>query len=106
MDYLKLQIMELVTPFCITLYVLLSGFPVIAQKKDLAADAKKTMLDATRYMVEKVSTNCGYVGTYLPDLSSRWEELEFYKTQIQVQSDGVVSMGNIFLDAYDTTGDE
>ncbi|MEO5999135.1 MAG: pectate lyase, partial [Chitinophagaceae bacterium] len=98
--------MKLAIPFCFTLYILLSGVPLIAQKTDLATDAAKAMLNATHYMVEKVSTNGGYVGTYLPDLSRRWGELEFYKTQIQVQSDGVVSMGNIFMDAYVATGEE
>lgn len=92
--------------FYYTCIVIFSGVPVIAQKKNLTEDVEKTMLDATRYMVENVSTNGGYVGTYLPDFSRRWGELEFYKTQIQVQNDGVVSMGNIFLDAYGATGDE
>jgi PelA/Pel-15E family pectate lyase len=78
----------------------------VAQKKDLTADVKKTMLDATRYMVDKVSVNGGYVRIYLPDLSRRWGELEFYKTQVQVQSPGLTSMGNVFLDAYQATGDE
>ena len=92
--------------FCLIFYFICSGLYTVAQKKALADDAKKAMLDATKYMVEQVSVNGGYVGTYLPDLSRRWGELEFYKTKIQVQSDGVVSMGNIFLDAYAATGDE
>jgi len=89
----------------IVFFVLIAGFPGMAQQSDLVKDAKKSMMDASRYMLEKVSTNGGYVGNYLPDMSRRWGELEFYPTQIQVQSDGVVSMGNTFLDAYAATGD-
>ena len=36
----------------------------------------EAMKRATRFMVENVSTNGGYVWTYLPDLSRRWGELE------------------------------
>ncbi len=77
-----------------------------AQTSKLKSDAKSAMMRATRFMVEKVSTNGGYVAQYLPDLSRRWGELEGFDTQIWVQSPGTVSMGNIFLDAYDATGDE
>lgn len=91
---------------CFSIFTLILSHVSVAQETDLRTEVKRTMLKATRFMVEKVSTNGGYVGTYLPDLSRRWGELEFYKTQVQVQSDGVVSMGNIFLDAYDATGEE
>lgn len=67
---------------------------------------KNTMLNATRFMVEKVSVNGGYVRLYLPDFSRRWGELELYKTQVQVQDPGITSMGNLFLDAYAITKDE
>ena len=76
------------------------------QKKNLLQDAKKAMLNATRFMVDEVSVNGGYARLYLPDMSRRWGELEFYKTQVQVQSPGTTSMGNLFLDAYHATGDE
>jgi PelA/Pel-15E family pectate lyase len=78
----------------------------IAQKKDLAADARRTMLKATQYMVEKVSTNGGYLWNYTEDFSRRWGELEAYKTQIWIQDPGTPAMGTIFLDAYHATGDE
>ena len=96
--------MKLITSLFII--VIASGFPLLAQKKDLSVDVKQVMLDATHYMVENVSTNGGYVAFYLPDFSRRWGELEFYKTQVQVQDAGTVSMGNIFLDAYAVTGNE
>jgi len=85
--------------------LLVSGrcFP---QKKDLKDEVRKAMLNATKYMVDEVSANGGYVRVYLPDLSRQWGELEFYRTQIQIQSPGTTSMGHLFLDAYHATNDE
>ncbi|HLU88267.1 MAG TPA: pectate lyase [Cyclobacteriaceae bacterium] len=77
-----------------------------SQRTTLAADAEKAMLNATKFMVEEVSTQGGYASIYLPDFSRRWGELESYKTQVWVQDPGTVSMGNLLLDAYHATGDE
>ncbi len=85
---------------------LFSNKETLSQNYELEAEARQTMLKATRYMVEKVSTNGGYVWFYLPDFSRRWGEMEAYKTMIWVQSPGTVSMGHLFLDAYRATGDE
>ena len=63
------------------------------------------MKRATKYMVETVSTNGGYVWFYTPDLSRRWGEMEAYKTMIWVQPPGTTSMGHVYLDAYQATGD-
>ncbi len=75
-----------------------------------AAPDKKAIADtmkrATRFMVEKVSTNGGYVWSYLPDMSRRWGEMEAYPTMIWVQPPGTATMGHLFLDAYHATGDE
>lgn len=76
---------------------------VLGQSVD---QVKKTMLKATKYMVEEVSTQGGYVGIYYEDLSRRWGELEAFETQIWVQEPGTISMGNLFLDAYQITEDE
>jgi len=80
--------------------------PTLAKEVASKVAVKNTMLNATRFMVEKVSVNGGYVRLYLPDLSRRWGELELYKTQVQVQDPGITSMGNLFLDAYSVTKDE
>ena len=77
-----------------------------AKNDRLEQDAKQAMLKATRYMVETVSTNGGYVWFYLPDFSRRWGEMEAYKTMIWMQHPGTISMGNLFLDAFGATGDE
>lgn len=91
----------------VLLYFLTSMvFLASAQKKDLAAEARQAMLDATKYMVEKVSTNGGYLRLYLPDFSRRWAEQEAYPTQIQLTYGKTPSVGHLFLDAYHTTSDE
>lgn len=85
----------------------LAGNPILrAQDSDLSGTAAATMLRATHYMVEKVSTNGGYVWYYRKDLTRQWGEMEAYSTMIWVQSPGTVSMGHLFLDAYRATGDE
>jgi PelA/Pel-15E family pectate lyase len=89
--------------FTFLFLIAINGF---AQPKSLNEDVRSAMLSATKFMVEKASTNGGYVAHYLPDFSRRWGELEGFKTQIWVQDPGTVSMGNIFLDAYNATGDE
>jgi len=66
----------------------------------------EAMKRATRFMVEKVSTDGGYVWTYLSDRSRRWGELEARATQIWIQPPGTASMGHVFLDAYHATQDE
>ncbi len=63
------------------------------------------MKRATRFMVEKASTNGGYVWSYLPDMSRRWGELEAFPSMIWVQPPGTPTMGHLFLDAYHATGD-
>ena len=68
--------------------------------------ALATMTRATRFMVEKVSTQGGYVWAYLPDFSRRWGELEARESMIWIQPPGTPSMGHLFLDAYHATHDE
>jgi PelA/Pel-15E family pectate lyase len=72
------------------------------KKTEVLANMKK----ATRFMVEKVSYNGGYVWSYLPDFSRQWGELEAHRTMIWMQPPGTATMGHIFLDAYHATGDE
>ncbi len=64
------------------------------------------MRRATRFMVEDVAVNGGYVWSYLADKSRRWGEMEAYPTMIWTQAPGTPEMGQIFLDAYHATGDE
>ncbi len=80
-----------------------TGIPLEAQTKISEEQAMKTMLKATGYMVQKVSTNGGYVWYYTPDLSRQWGEMEAYKSMIWLQHPGTISMGHLFLDVYHTT---
>lgn len=77
-----------------------------AQNPKLEKQATQAMLDATKYLVNEVSTNGGYVWYYLPDLSRRWGEMEAYKTMIWLQHPGTVSMGHLFINAYKATQNE
>lgn len=92
--------------FFIVLSLFIANPQVKAQNSKLITDAEQTMLRATKYMVETVSTNGGYVWSYLPDFSRRWGEMEAYKTMIWLQAPGTISMGDLFLDAYHVTGNE
>ena len=86
-------------------FILLT-FQFCVEKDNLLTETEKTMLDATRYMVEEISTDGGYLWYYLPDLSRQWGEMEAYESMIWLQHPGTVSMGHTFLDAYHATGDE
>lgn len=76
------------------------------QSSNLKDEVEQVMLRATKFMVEEVSTNGGYLWYYLPDFSRRWGEMEAYKTMIWLQNPGTISMGHTFLDAYRATGNE
>ena len=76
------------------------------QAKTMAQRAEEVMLRATKFMVEEVSTNGGFVWYYTPDLSRRWGEMEAYPTMIWTQDGGTVSVGHTLLDAYRATGNE
>lgn len=86
--------------------VLLSDAVVSAQTNKLPEQAEQVMLRATKYMVDEVSTNGGYVWYYMPDLSRRWGEMEAYKSMVWTQDGGTVSVGHTLLDAYRATGNE
>lgn len=69
------------------------------------AEIERTMRRATTYMVEHVADHGGYVWTYLPDMSRRWGEMEAEPGMLWVQAPGTATMGHIFLDAFNATGD-
>lgn len=90
--------------------VVLAGAATIAPAHPAASPAQDRILEAmkraTRFMVEEVSTNGGYVWSYLPDRSRRWGELEARDSQVWIQPPGTATMGHLFLDAYHATSDE
>ncbi len=72
----------------------------------LRQQALDTMRKATRFMTEKVAYQGGYVWSYLPDMSRRWGEIEATPTMVWIQPPGTATVGHVFLDAYNATGDE
>ena len=83
----------------LALILLLIGFAGEAGAQS-RAEIERTMKRATRFMVEEVSTEGGYVWSYLPDMSRRWGEIEAKKSMIWVQPPGTATMGHLFLDAF------
>lgn len=65
-----------------------------------------TMEKSSRFMMEKVSYQGGFVWSYLPDFSRQWGELEARRTMIWLQPPGTATVGHVLLDAYHATGDE
>jgi len=82
------------------------GLSLFAQPPQLIRKTKTVMKAATRYMMDSISLNGGFVWYYLPDKSRRWGEMEAYPSMIWVQDGGTVSVGNVLLDAYAATNDE
>lgn len=78
--------------------------PAGAQKNIPASDIKTAMMKATRFMVEKVSNRGGYLWNYSPDFSRCWGELEAKPSMIWIEA-GTPAMGNVFLNAYQLTGE-
>ena len=85
---------------------LLAGVATMPAAAQTRPEIERTMKRATTFMVDKVSTNGGYVWSYLPDMSRRWGEIEATPTMVWVQPPGTATMGHLYLDAYHATGDE
>lgn len=82
------------------------GVPVSTADPGSPQAIQAAMQRATRFMVEEVSNEGGYVWSYLPDFSRRWGELEATPTMIWVQPPGTATMGHVFVDARHATGDD
>lgn len=70
-------------------------------QKDVLAAMRK----ATKFIVDEVSCNGGYLWTYSDDLSLQWGEAPARPSQIWVQG-GTPDMGECFLRLFKATGDE
>jgi PelA/Pel-15E family pectate lyase len=73
---------------------------------DARARALDAMKRAARFMSDVASHKGGYVWSYLPDFSRCWGELEARRSMLWVQPPGTPSVGHLFLDAFNATGDE
>lgn len=78
----------------------------IAQEIPFPDSLKSSMKKATRFMMDSVSNEGGFVWYYLPDKSRRWGEMEAYPSMIWVQDGGTVGVSQTLLDAYLLTHDE
>lgn len=88
----------------LALIALLVAAPAAAQPQ--RAEIEQAMRRATAFMVERVADRGGYVWFYLPDMSRRWGEMEAERGMIWVQAPGTATMGHLFVDAFNATGDE
>lgn len=86
----------------LALLALLLPSTAMAQSR---AEIERTMRRATEYMVDHVADHGGFVWSWLPDLSRRWGEMEAEPGMIWVQAPGTATMGHLFLDAFNATGD-
>lgn len=71
-----------------------------------ATEVKASMKLASQFMLDKVSYRGAFVWSYLPDFSRQWGELEARRSMIWMQPPGTATVGHLFLDAYNATGDE
>jgi len=88
------------------LFLLLNVFHTFGKDAATETKVKQTMKQATRFMMEKVSYQGGFVWQYLPDLSRSWGELEARRSMVWIQPQGTPSVGLILVDAYEATGDK
>lgn len=94
---------------CLCLFCIAVDAGVATDGKNSPPSLKEilqTMQRATRFMMEKVSHQGGFVWSYLPDFSRRWGEMEAYPTMYWIQPPGTGTVGHLMLDAYHITHDE
>ena len=92
---------------CMSFFVLLcivSASSTVSWADPEETEVLKVMKKASRYMMDTVSTNGGFVWNYSDDLSERWGEVPARKTQIWVQG-ATNGVGEMFLEAWRATGD-
>jgi len=93
----------------IGIFFVLSAFAMITAVS-YADPTEKEVLSAMRkasnFMVNEVSLNGGYLWSYSADLSKGWGEAMARPSQIEVHQTGTPTMGDLFIEAYKTTGDE
>lgn len=88
------------------LVVFLSVFPLMTLAEGPSrSEVEATMKDAARFMREEASFRGGYLWSYLPDFSRVWGELEAKRTMIWIQPPGTATVGHLYLDALEATGD-
>jgi PelA/Pel-15E family pectate lyase len=86
--------------------ILCIGFlPVQAEAETVERDAVVAMKKATGYYYGEVSTKGGYLFEYTVDMKHRYGEMPARESQIWVQDPATPGVGQVYLDAYEATGD-
>ena len=71
----------------------------------LKTQAQAAMVKATQFFRGEVATEGGYLWVYKPDFSVRQGENPASETTIWIQPPGTPSIGMVYLEAYEATGD-
>jgi len=88
-----------------TVIIVLLPISVNADQKSLKDKCVEAMRRATDFFRTKVSTEGGYLWRYSEDLSRREGEGKATDTMVWVQPPGTPSVGMVYLNAYEATGD-
>lgn len=90
--------------------VLLSSFSISASAQKTKKLTPEIVVDAMKrssdYMVNKVSNRGGYLWKYNKDLTEFYGEVPARPSQIWVQGPGTPAAGEMFLEMYQTTGED
>jgi len=93
--------------YCIVPILLVITF---SMKQSIADPTAKEVLSAmhkaSEFLVDEVSYRGGYLWKYTEDLSRGWGEAPARLTQIELHQTGTPHVGEVFLRAFDLTGDE
>jgi PelA/Pel-15E family pectate lyase len=79
--------------------------PDLSADEDLKAQSKEAMVSAAQFFRNQVATRGGYLWAYNPDFSVRQGENSASATTIWIQPPGTPSIGMVYLEAYEATGD-
>lgn len=90
-------------PIILILALFLVSPLIMSQQRETVTTTMKT---ATRFMMDKVSYQGGFVWNYLPDFSRSWGEMEAKRTMVWIQPPGTPTVGHILMDAYFATQDD
>lgn len=90
----------------VLIFLILAVLPVSGRGKVTDTQVRQTMMTATRFMMDRVSYQGGFVWQYLPDLSRSWGELEARRSMVWIQPSGTPTVGVVLVDAYEATGDD
>ena len=86
--------------------VLSTGFHIVKPEADtLEYEACETMKKAAGYYFREVSTKGGYLFEYTVDMKHRYGEMPARDSQIWVQDPATPGVGQVYLDAYEATGE-